>query len=573
MSKTLYLHGNTAIINFNQGYPSRNVDILNSKSFENLIDAFLNSGSDYVLEQLTKINNTADTLTQFVLSFLREVHVTPLERVRHPLINNLDLSKEIVESLYTYWRNFQRCSVVYLGKKSKSELVDFITKDNDFNHSILTFYRNFQEKLQGRKNKIYRQLKAGTNASITLREKTTRLPEAYSNLKHLVTIDSVLLHSPLLLHPKTNKREGHFEEVFSNPLQGMHFDSEIFFSFPAKVGNALALIYIHRDFIFSGLSLSNLFELATTEDLESTKPDIIIAFGVEDGTQDMVFYNDRQNEVVVAKIAHNPKIEYFGYLKKITLTAFNVAVMNRGWLPIHGSMINVHLKNGSQSGIVFMGDSGAGKSEIIEEITSIGGKHIDRIDIIFDDMGAFHLIDGRVHAQGTEIGAFVRLDDLDRSLPYQAMDRSIFMNPESSNNARVIIPVSSYKTISQSHKVDYFFYANNYESKAGLTLFNTPSKHKHIFVDGKRMSKATTHEVGLTTSYFANPFGPLQLQDVCNPIIDTFFDVFDHTGVVVGEVYTNLGVDTSDSNRLKDAAQAVLDVITMRNGGANEEES
>ncbi len=81
MSKTLYLHGNTAIINFNQGYPSRNVDILNSKSFENLIDAFLNSGSDYVLEQLTEINNTADTLTQFVLSFLREVHVTPLERV------------------------------------------------------------------------------------------------------------------------------------------------------------------------------------------------------------------------------------------------------------------------------------------------------------------------------------------------------------------------------------------------------------------------------------------------------------------------------------------------------------
>ena len=66
-------------------------------------------------------------------------------------------------------------------------------------------------------------------------------------------------------------------------------------------------------------------------------------------------------------------------------------------------MVNVYLRNGEKRGVVFMGDSGAGKSEIIEEITNLGGETIDHIDVVFDDMGVFRLDDhGKVVAQGTE---------------------------------------------------------------------------------------------------------------------------------------------------------------------------
>lgn len=34
------------------------------------------------------------------------------------------------------------------------------------------------------------------------------------------------------------------------------------------------------------------------------------------------------------------------------------------------------------------------------------------MNVIFDDMGTFKNIDGKIYAYGTEIGAFVRLDDL-----------------------------------------------------------------------------------------------------------------------------------------------------------------
>ena len=563
MSQTLYLNSNTAIINFNQGYPNNSQEILNSNSFKQLVDGYLEQAPRSVkrdLKEICKENN----LRESIIELARHLYVYKLEDIDHPLMANPKLVSRLVEEIYVYWREFQRCSIVHLGKKSKSELINFIDADTQFNNTILRFYRLLQEKVQGRKNKIYRQLKAGTNAAITLIEKQNLVPEDYTEFRKLHFVDSVLLHSPLILHPKTNKREGHFQETNTNPIKGLELRKDEFYCYPAKIGSLLAYVYFHKDFIFSGISLSNLFELVTTEEINSRKPDIMIAFGVKDGTDDMTFHIDDENEMVVAKIAYQPTIEYFGYMKKIMLTAYNVFMMNRGWLPIHGSMVNVYLNNKEKVGIAFMGDSGAGKSEIIEELTNIGSDHISHMDVIFDDMGVFHEVDGKIVAQGTEVGAFVRLDDLDRGLPYQQMDRSIFMNPESSTNARVIVPVSDYQTVSSDHVVDYFLYANNYDNQIGTSFFDSIDDAKDTFVQGRRMAMATTHEVGLSTSYFANPFGPLQKQDVCDPLIDKYFKVMNESSVKVGQVYTNLGVANKEEDALKKSAQAVLDLLQSK---------
>ncbi len=561
MIETLYLHRNTAVINYNEGYPSRNVSILNSRSFRKLITAFLNDTNSATVRKLKKFCPDCD-LTQEILDLARQLHVYELAEIKHPLIKDIKFVQQLIEDIYEYWREYQRVSVIYLGRKSTSELVNFIDKDTEFNRIVLSFYRNLQEKAQGRANKIYRQLRAGTNAAITLRKKKHIIPDAYSNLDGMMFIDSVLLHSPLLLHPKTNKREGHFEEVFENPIKDFTINNNNFYCYPAKMGTQLAYVYFHKDFVFSGISLANLFEPATTEDIANRKPDILVAFGVQDGTEDMVFFNDKENDVVVAKISYQDKIEYFGYMKKIMLTAYNVSMMEKGNLPIHGAMVNINFTDGTTHGVVFMGDSGAGKSEIIEEIGNVGGEDIDSIDVIFDDMGAFIINEaGEVVAQGTEIGAFVRLDDLDRALPYQAMDRSIFMNPESTTNARVIIPVTDFETVESNHKVDYFLYANNYDDKIGVTLFDQPEDGKLTFIEGKRMAKGTTHEMGLTTSFFANPFGPLQQEAIARPLIDKFWEAFKTSDVKVGEVYTNLGVTDRTEESLRDSAREVLKLL------------
>ena len=49
-------------------------------------------------------------------------------------------------------------------------------------------------------------------------------------------------------------------------------------------------------------------------------------------------------------------------------------------------------------------------------------------------MGVLSLGDkGKVKTSGTEIGAFVRLDDLDAGYSFKELDRSVFMNPDKVN--------------------------------------------------------------------------------------------------------------------------------------------
>ena len=565
MSKVLYLHENTAIINFNNGFPSSMVQILNSETFAYLLETYLSQKDNQVTNRLKNLAPSNNYVNE-ILTFLKELHVYKFNEIKHPFAQDKSFVLALIEDIYDYWRGFQRCGVVYYGKKSSSDFISFIDLDSDFNRYLLQFYRNFQEKVIGRSNKIYRQLHAGTNASMILTSKPNLLPDKYHFLKSVATIDATLQHSPLILHPKTKKREGHFMASPDNPLLDVTFNKDEFVCYPAKVGKLLALVYVHRDFIFSALSLSNIFELATSADIKSQKPDIVILFGTKDETDEMVFHYDNQEKMVVAKLSYQAKLEYFGYLKKIMLTCFNVAMLYRKALPIHGAMINILLKNGQNYGIVFMGDSGAGKSEIIEEISNLGSDLIAKIEVIFDDMGVFLLNElDQVVAQGSEIGAFVRLDDLDRSLPYQQMDRSIFMNPESTSNARVIVPVSDYETIISNHKINYFLYANNYSPKTGVTLFKDYQEIKETFLTGKRLAKNTTHEYGLTTSYFANPFGPLQLPEIAEPLIKDYFERLIKQGVKIGEVYTNLGLLERLPEALKASAKQVFNLIIKDN--------
>lgn len=111
------------------------------------------------------------------------------------------------------------------------------------------------------------------------------------------------------------------------------------------------------------------------------------------------------------------KNRIFWLSEKMALTLHNLAMMEKGWLPIHGAMVNIKLKDGRQKGIILMGDSGAGKSESIEALKHVGKDKIKSVEVVFDDMGTIHLEDGVPYGQGTEIGAFIRLDDLDPGTP------------------------------------------------------------------------------------------------------------------------------------------------------------
>ena len=562
MKETLYLNKDLAIVNFAAEYATSGDQLLKSPTFSNFVHYYI----DYLKEANEELyyyvvnGRSAREATVEILRLFRMMRVFKMDEIESDYLNDKGRLLEFIEEMYNFWKRHQRFSVLKAGGTAQLQQKNFVVADSDFNKLIRKIYRSLSETLMERNNRVYRQLQAGTNAALLLADVDVKLSDKYAALKEIDMVTSVMLRTPMILHPRSNKRTGMFSETDVNPITYFTGSSDDFFCYPIKIGTLTCLVYFHRDFISSACSMGNLFELATVEELRK-KPDMIVLFGNQDGKDATDFYYDEEEDLWVGCLSHNEKIEYFGYMKKMCLTLHNLAQMKRGWLPIHGAFVNITLKNGKRKGIMLMGDSGAGKSESIEALKNVGKDVIKNIEVVFDDMGTIHLEDGVPYGQGTEIGAFIRLDDLDPGTPYRDMDRSIFMNPESSNNARVITPAAPYEVISMNHKIDLFAYANNYDDKLGLARFESLEAAKSTCVEGKRMAKGTTQEVGISTTYFANPFGPMQKQDICDPLIDQVFTALRDNGVFVGEIYTHLGLSKENRDGINLAAQQLLEFI------------
>ncbi|MGN1054473.1 MAG: hypothetical protein ACI4P1_04260, partial [Erysipelotrichaceae bacterium] len=81
------------------------------------------------------------------------------------------------------------------------------------------------------------------------------------------------------------------------------------------------------------------------------------------------------------------------------------------------------------------------------------------------------------------------------------------------------------------------------------------------YIAGKRFALGTTNEKGLSTTYFANPFGPMQEKDKCSAIIDKVFNALNRNGVLLGEIYTNLGLKNKGDGGIDVAAKELLELI------------
>lgn len=464
-----------------------------------------------------------------------------------------------VEDLYSYYRSYLRIGVINLhGNASTAKT--FMQVDDRFNDTVIEMYRAVEEKLQGFRNKTYRQVSAGTSACVLTQSIAWPIPRGYEALKPVRFINTMSLRPPMMMTTPSNKREGTFTAVPDNPIDKFHGSRDEWYCFPAKIGESLAYIYFHRDYFVSGVALANLFELADEKDIAGHKPDLILLFGLQKTEGNVSHYHhDEENDIWVGEVPYNDKTTYFGYMKKMCLTLHNLHMIYENRLPIHGSMVRIKFSNGKNKNVVFFGDSGAGKSESLEALQEIADDKILSLETIFDDMGSFTLTDDDLYAQGTEIGAFVRLDDLSSAVAFNNMDRGVYLNPDR-KNARVIIPADSYRRVVGHHGVDMWVYANNYDSDIGLHKFETEEDAKSTFIEGKRFALGTTDEVGMSTTFFANPFGPVQEEEKTRPIIDKVFDYLFKKGVYVGEIYTHLGTDKSKDS-LNESAQQLLDVL------------
>ncbi|SUY31117.1 phosphoenolpyruvate carboxykinase [Clostridium perfringens] len=578
MRKEFCLKHGKVTMNFTAKYCDSFESIINSEGFRKVLETYLKKTKNkksHNFRFLSEAIGTEDikVISRYLISTLKLLSMMGADEVIvvndafEGLLEDKKSFADIIEDVYSFWRKLERYTVIQNNKiKDGIAAVGFIDANKNFNDLILRFYRRLQKNLLGSMPNILRQVSAGGNASIMVSNLIWPSSREYSILEHIPFIDAISLEAPFITYPSKNTRDGIFLEISENPLSGSHINSEEWFCYPAKVGELLAYVYFHRDFMSHGISLCNLFDLATVEECRGVKPDIIYVFGAKDDDDELktCFYDDEKNNIMLGYANYSEEIDYFGYMKKMILTLHNIIMIKRGYMPIHGAMVNVVLKDGKEANIVIMGDSGAGKSESLEAFRALSEEYISDMTIIFDDMGVFKNVDGIIKGYGTEIGAFVRLDDLDQGYAFKEIDRSIFMNPDKIN-ARLLMPVCKYDDIIKGYDVDLFLYANNYdgvcEGEKSIEYFNNPEDAKKIFKAGARMAKGTTTENGLVESYFANPFGPVQKKEEMDLIIDKYFEDMFNNKVKVGQIKTCLGVLGFEKEGPKKAAIELFNII------------
>lgn len=576
MQKEFSLSTDKVMINFTSKYCDTSEKLLESSGFKKVLHAYVmkikqkESNAYKYIEGNIEGDGIEKTIQNLIavfklLTVLDAEEISKLNESYRALLTDKDAFINIIEDLYSFWRKTERYTIIHNNKRGAGlQTANFIDANTNFTQLILNTYRKIEESILGYRPRVYRQLPVGGNAGLIVANMNWPMAQEYDSLKEIPFIESILVDPPFITYPKKNTRDGMFEEVFSNPIPECEIDEENFFCYPAKVGELLAYIYFHKDFMAHGVTLCNLFEMATEAECKDKKPDIVYLFGGKDnsGKIKTVFYDDKANDIMVGYVSYHEDIDYFGYMKKMTLTLHNLIMIKRGYMPVHGAMVHILMKNGSEANVVIMGDSGAGKSESLEALRTLSEDYISDMTIIFDDMGIVKLDGtGKPLGYGTEIGAFVRLDDLDAGYAFKEIDRSIFMNPDKIN-ARLVMPVAPYKEIIKGYPIDFFLYANNYEEGQELEIFQDDvAAAIKLFKSGARMAKGTTTEKGLVESYFANPFGPAQKKQETDVIIEKYFNTLFDRGVKVGQLRTRLGIKGKEKSGPEKAAIMLLEAI------------
>jgi hypothetical protein len=480
-----------------------------------------------------------------------------------------------VEGLYDFWRSLDRFMILH-GEPGHSGLD--ARPFRAFNATVETLtsqvrgaYRDICENITGDHPRIYRQVPAGCNVACIGIPRPAALPESLRSVAAEVpTIRQVWIDPPMIIDPPMNRRSGRFQRVNTNPVEGLSLRRDEWLCYPAMVGSLLINVYFHLRFMGLGTALANLFELASDARLEAPA-DALLFYGLpldsmaRFGDLPTVFYDGEDDGIMVGAIPLEDRFGYFGYLKKLSLTLHNVIMMKRGRMPFHGAMVRLTLQGDRTATLLILGDTATGKSESLEALRVQGERRIRDMHVISDDMGSLEVgSDDRVLGYGTEVGAFVRLDDLQQGYAFGQIDRAIIMSPQKVN-ARVVLPITTLEEVLHGYALDYLLYANNYEavddSHPVLEHFDSVERALGVFREGTAMAKGTTSSKGLVHSYFANVFGPPQYRELHESLAEEVFRAAFGAEVYVGQVRTRLAIPGYSTSGPGEAAHALLGLL------------
>ena len=448
-------------------------DVLHSDLFEDMVGLFVRElvYRDPRLLAAVGLDLTEMSGLRQLLSILRALDEHSLEQLTS-ILPAADVFLEpqgraalhkFVEQLYNYWRSRDRYIVLLVepgpgncrGQRPHRAFNDTLI---GLGHHIRSLYRNVCENITGDHPRIYRHVAAGCKVGLVAVSGHCELPSVYETLLGKIPlVRQVWFTPPMILNFPVGLRSDQLLRIDGNPLPSLALQQEDWLCYPAQVGHAVVFIFFHQQVIGRGVSLANLFELATDDQI-AAGPDAVGLFGVSSqhmeqfGDSSAVCFDDRDNDLLVAAISLEDYQDSFGCLKDMALTLHNIIMVRRGRLPFHGSLVNICFrKEEYRKTVLVIGDK---RTEILAALRSSDSSAVIEMSIIADDTGSLMIGDGgSVVGSGTGCGVLLRLDMLQEGDTCKQMDRAIFMNPQASTG-RVLLPVNTIEEVLKGYGID-----------------------------------------------------------------------------------------------------------------------
>lgn len=331
------------------------------------------------------------------------------------------------------------------------------------------------------------------------------LPDDYSMLKKVSVTSTADMRTGVYYTTYSNKRAFPFFELSHNPFKKEQFKHDEYIAIPFEIGAWNILCYIHKTpgYIEIEPGLLNLFPYSKTKNITDKQVDGIFILGCPNsGMDDLGYYHDKKNNLLVGVIPGLDDCQYFGYGKKPMLTLHNVLCILKGNLPLHCGATRYVVRFDEKTNEPYIFDS------LIKA----------------DDMGRAILEKNTQGKEvpffyGTETGAFACLDGFSEHAKMQMEGREIGYNKHSGTNARQIVPVTDYSEIATGSELDILLYLNNYEvipeGESCMKANMNPAEALEHFRKGARVAAGSTqtHRGDVEISYWANPFPLLKDND------------------------------------------------------------
>lgn len=541
-------------------------DIFHASLFSEIVTEFIGSLKeaddelfDYFETTLNEITEDLVSITSLLLYVKKENIVKDYPNYAKMLSDGGKHMAHFLNLLISFFMSKER--FCFLNTETSSDICLVEQKMSTLRSSLMWVMRRVFENINGAQSLNEVEINCGFSCGFLTGYNNVDLGGEYSYLHDIRFVKKTCTVLPYATTTSKNKRIGTYRESSENLAANLSIIPEEWICLPFRVGSSLVYFYSHISFLNNVVGAINLFQLADFDEIKGKKPDIAIVFGGDKGITTGTYYVDKKNSLLVGYVSRIEEADYFGYVKKLILTLHNIRMIQQNALPIHGSMMNIIMKNGKQFNIVIMGDSGAGKSESIEAFRRLAKEYLKDINVIFDDMGTLFAAEDGIRASGTETGAFVRIDDLQIGYTFSHLNDSIIYNA-SKSNARIVYKCTPYEDVIKKWPIDIFLYANNYEeTDKGISFCENFEEVAAICEEGKRKAKGTTGEIGMTSSYFANPFGPVQHEQETRVLVHKMFRQMSEQGVALGILYTQLGVEGKSQSGPEYAARKLFNWI------------